>query len=149
MVEDSESDMSDEEHTKEDKVLMVTNPKKFCKRNFSRLKNNNKNESAAIIYKQGSSNSEKSRSESFKIFQRDYKKKEKKLLGDSGFDYNHCHGKNHFAKECLLQKQNEKIENDKDEASYVKKIEELHKNLTKLVLVVTEDKNDDGNMEVW
>lgn len=35
VIEDSEFDISNEELTKEDKILMVTNPKKFYKKNFS------------------------------------------------------------------------------------------------------------------
>lgn len=37
-------------------------------------------------------------------------KKEKKLLGYSGYDYNYCNGKNHISIECILQKKNEKKE---------------------------------------
>jgi len=36
VVDDSESDISDEQLTKEDKALMVSNPKRFSKKNFSR-----------------------------------------------------------------------------------------------------------------
>lgn len=147
VVEDFESDISYEELTKEDKVMMVTNPKKFFINNFSRFRKN-KNEYVGNNHKQESSNSEKSKNESFKNFKRD-SEKENKLFGDSCFDCNTCHGKNHFAKECMLQKQNKKKEKDKDEAYYRKKIEELRKNSNKPTLVVIEDNSDDGNVEVW
>ena len=35
VVDDSEFDISDDDLSKEDKVLMVSNPKKFFKKNFS------------------------------------------------------------------------------------------------------------------
>lgn len=54
-----------------------------------------------------------------------------------------------FQKNCMLQKQNEKKEKDKDEAYYVNKIENLCKSSSKPTLVVTEDNNDVVNIEVW
>lgn len=65
VVEDSESDISHEELTKEDKVMMVTNPNKFFKKNFSRFRNN-KNKFVGKNHKQESSRLEKSWNESFK-----------------------------------------------------------------------------------
>ena len=76
------------------------------KNNFSRYRNK---------YKQGNSSYEKPREESYKNTQND---EEKKLLGDSGCNCNYCHGKNHFSKKCMLHKNNEKKEKDKDEAYY-------------------------------
>ncbi|KAI3515944.1 hypothetical protein L1887_14850 [Cichorium endivia] len=50
------------------------------------------------------------------------KYEEKKVSGDSGYDCNYCHGKNHFAKDCMLRKQNEKKPQIKDEAYYARKM---------------------------
>lgn len=50
----------------------------------------------------------------------------------------------------MLKKQNEKKEKDKDEAYYVKKIEDLHKlKVNGNALMVCDEKNDDENVEVW
>lgn len=49
VVEDSEFEFLDEELTKEDKVLMVTNPKKIFKNNFSRFKRTSKTNMLEII----------------------------------------------------------------------------------------------------
>jgi len=57
--EDSESNISDGELTKEDKALMVSNPKKFFKKNFSRFRNNHSGNS------QRSSYTEKPKSDGF------------------------------------------------------------------------------------
>nr|KAJ0214855.1 hypothetical protein LSAT_V11C300108020 [Lactuca sativa] len=55
-----------------------------------------------------------------------YLKNENKLVGDSSYDYNYCHRKSHLEKECMLKRMNEKKdEEDKDEAYYLRKIEEL------------------------
>ena len=77
VVEDHESDFSDCELTKEEHALMVSNPKKFIKKNFGRFKNRKR---------QGNFSSENSREESFKNSQKEEEKQEKKLLGDSGYD---------------------------------------------------------------
>jgi len=47
VADDSESDLLDEELTKEDKALMVSNAKKFFKKNFSRFRNHNQKNSYA------------------------------------------------------------------------------------------------------
>ena len=39
--DDSESDLSDYELSKEEYALMVSNPKRFTKKNFGRLENKN------------------------------------------------------------------------------------------------------------
>ena len=60
--------------------------------------------------------------------QNDETKKEKKVMGDFGYDCNYCHDKNHLAKKCLLRIINEKKdEEDKDEAYYLWKTDELGK----------------------
>lgn len=141
-ADDSESEFSGEELSKEDKVLMVSNPKKFFKKNLSHFRNK---------YKQGNSSSQKPREEGFNNSLNDEEKKEKKLLGDSGYNCNYYHGNNHFAKEYMLRKQNGKKENVKDEAYYAQKIEELRKKnslAVKLVLIV-EEESDEGRVEVW
>ncbi|KAI3523775.1 hypothetical protein L1887_02171 [Cichorium endivia] len=139
MEEDTKSDLSDSELSRVDKVLMVSNPKKFFKKNFSRFRNR---------AKQGNSSSEKPKEEGYKNTQHD---EENKIKGDSGYECHYCHGKNHFAKECLLRRQNEKKEKEKDEAYYVQKIEELRKkdkSTAKPAFVVQED-DEDGMVEVW
>lgn len=87
---------------------MVSNPKNFYKKNFYHYSNK---------YKQGgNSSSEKTRYESLKNSQNGDEKKEKKLMGDYGYDYKYCRGKNHFSKECTLRGgANEKKESKKDE----------------------------------
>ena len=42
--------------------------------------------------------------------------KEKKLLGDSGYDCNYFNGKNNLDKDCFLRRKNENEERVKDEA---------------------------------
>ena len=57
-------------------------------------------------------------------------KKESKLVGNSGYDCNLCHGKNHFAKDCMLRKLSEKKDGEDDEAYHLCKLEEIKKNKT-------------------
>ena len=71
--EDFEFDFSDSELNEEEYALMVSNPKKFIKKNFGRFKNRKR---------QGNFSSENSREESFKNSQKEEEKQEKKLLGD-------------------------------------------------------------------
>lgn len=52
-------------------------------------------------------------------------KVEKKLAGDSRYDFNYCNGKNHLARDCMFKKKEEKQVKVKDEAYYDMKIEEL------------------------
>ncbi|KAI3508867.1 hypothetical protein L1887_23887 [Cichorium endivia] len=137
--DDSEYDISDDDFSREDKAMMVSNPKKFFKKNFSRFRNR---------ANQGNFTSEKPKEESYK---KTKSEEEKKLLRDSDYDCHYCHGKNHFAKECLLRKQNEKKEQVKDEAYYAQKIEEPRKKDTsnaKPTFMVQED-DEDGAVEVW
>jgi len=104
--EESESDISDEELTKEVKALMVSNPKKFFNKNISRFRNNNNNS-------QRSSYTEKPKSEGF----RNSKVEEEKEVQteDSGYDCHYCLGKNHLASDCMLRKMHEKKGKVKDE----------------------------------
>ncbi|KAI3505861.1 hypothetical protein L1887_28170 [Cichorium endivia] len=135
---DSESDFSDEELTREDKALMVSNPKMFFKKNFSKFKNRSRH--GGFNFEKISEDNQRKKSED-----------EKKLVGDSGYDCHFCKGKNHFIKDCLLRKQTEKKEQVKDEAYYAKKIAELKKNdasSTKAAFVVKED-SEYGAVEVW
>ena len=66
--EDYELDLSESEISKEDKALLVSNPKKFYKKNFSRYRNK---------LRQGNSSSENPRDDIFKNFDNDDEKKEK------------------------------------------------------------------------
>lgn len=124
--------------------MMVYNLIRFTKKNFGHFKSKNR----ARNY-----NSEKPRDESFKISQTDEDKQEKKLLGDSGYECNYCHGKNHFAKECILRRISEKKEEEKDEYYYLQKIENLRKKTStdnvKPALIVPEEVDEFGHVEVW
>jgi len=92
VVDDSESDISDEQLTKEDKALMVSNPKSFFKKNFSRFRNHNHKSTYPA---------EKPQTDGFRGPKSD---EEKKLTEDSGYDCHYCHGKNHLASDCMLRK---------------------------------------------
>ena len=48
-------------------------------------------------------------------------------MGDSGYECNYCHEKNHLAKECMLRRLNEKKEGENDETYYMRKLEEIKK----------------------
>lgn len=130
--------MSDCDLTCEEYAMMVSNPKKFARRKFPSNKNRNW---------QGSYSSEKMKEESKNFSQKDDDKKESKLVGDSGYDCNYCHGKNHFAKDCMLRKMAEKRDGDDDEAYHERKLEELKKkkstNNSMNVLIVQENIVDD------
>lgn len=52
-------------------------------------------------------------------------KKEKKLIGDFGYNCNNYNGKNHLARDCMLKKQEEKKDKVKEESYYTMKIEEV------------------------
>ncbi|KAI3493566.1 hypothetical protein L1887_40766 [Cichorium endivia] len=86
--------------------------------------------------------SEKLTSESIKE-----KSEEKKISGDSGYDCNYCHGKNHFAKDCMLRKQNKKKPQVKDEAYYARKMEEVRVKTKDLALMAADDRQ--GSYQVW
>ena len=76
-------------------------------------------------------------------------------MGDSGYDCNYCHGKNHLAKECMLRRMNEKKEGADDEAYYMRKLEETTKKNSNgksmPVLIVQENvkENEFGGVEIW
>ena len=114
---DSDSDSLDDEFTSEVKALMVSNPKKFFKKSYSKFKGNkfNKGNNKDGTYNK-TYDSEKEKGEGYRKLQKEEEKKEKNLLGDSSYDCNYVNGKYHFAKECMLRKLNEKKENTKDEA---------------------------------
>ena len=92
--EEPKTDLSDNDLTSEKYALMVSNPKRFARKKFPTTKNRNW---------QGSYSSEKSKEENKSSPQKEEEKKEIKLVGDSGYDCNYCHGKNHLAKECMLR----------------------------------------------
>lgn len=87
------------------------------------------------------------KSDGYKNYQQsDDEKKDEKLLGDSGFDCNFCNGKNHFAKDCVLQMKSKKKVKNNDEAYYVKKIEDHKKiNIQGKALIVEEEESDVGD----
>ncbi|KAI3739799.1 hypothetical protein L2E82_30211 [Cichorium intybus] len=72
---------------------------------------------------------------------------EKKVLGDSGYDCSYCHGKNHFAKDCMLHKQNERKPQVKDEAYYASKMVEVRVKTKDLALMAADDRQ--GSYQVW
>ncbi|KAL4564910.1 hypothetical protein LXL04_028986 [Taraxacum kok-saghyz] len=141
--EPEESD-SDDEWSNEDKALMVSNPKKFFKKNYSKF---NKFESKRN-FGGGSGYKKKEEDEKEK---RGEEEKEKKLLGDSGYDCHYCNGKNHLAKDCVLRRKQEKVEVVKDEAYYTQKIANLKikKPTGNAMIVETVHSDSEGNMEVW
>ncbi|KAL7600855.1 hypothetical protein Lser_V15G25093 [Lactuca serriola] len=144
--EEEDSDMSECDLTSEEYAMMVTNPKKFARRKFPFNKNRNW---------QGSYSSEKVKDETKISSKKDEDKKESKLAGDSGYDCNYCHGKNHFAKDCVLRKMAEKRDDEDDEAYYMRKLEEINKkkatNSSMNALIVQENADEDefGGVEVW
>ena len=94
---ESEDSNSDSEWTAEEKALMVSNPRKFFKKNYSKF--NNSKFDAKKNFGSGSNYRRKEEEEKEK---KGEEEKEKKLLGDSGYDCHYCNGKNHLAKDCVL-----------------------------------------------
>ncbi|KAI3499778.1 hypothetical protein L1887_35588 [Cichorium endivia] len=62
---------------------------------------------------------------------------EAKVSGDSGYDCNYCHVKNHFSKDCMLRKKNEKKPQMKDEAYYAMKLNEVKEKTKDLSLMAS------------
>lgn len=96
--DDSDSNSNNEEFTSEIKALMVSNPKKIFKKFFSKFKGNKFNRG---FNRSGSLRGQKSSSENikdvrYKLYQKEAKKVEKRILGDFGYDCNYGHWKNHF-----------------------------------------------------
>ena len=87
--------------------------------------------------------------------QKEEEKKEKKVVGDSGYDCNYCHGKNHLAKECMLRRKNEKNEREDEEAYHMQKLEEIRKKKTNdnsvpaFVVQGNMAQGEFGGLEVW
>ena len=138
--------MSECDLTSEEYALMVYNPKKSARRKFPVNKNRNW---------QGSYSSEKVKDEEKNSSQKDEDKKESKLTGDSRFDCNYRHGKNHFANDCMLSKMAEKRDGEDDEAYYMRKLEEIKKkkatnsSMNALILQENADEDEFGGVEVW
>lgn len=90
---------------------------KLLKKKFSKFRvyGNVRIDGGGNGYKRGNFYAVKNKSEGVKNYQHDEDKKENKLLGDSCYNYNNYNGKNHFARECMLQKKNEKKNKEKDE----------------------------------
>lgn len=87
--------------------------------------------------------------------QKEKEKKENKLVGYSRYYYNLFHGKNHFAKDCMLRKLVEKKDGEDDEAYQMCKLEEIKKkkstNNSTNALIVQENMEEDefGGVDVW
>lgn len=139
-------DLSGCDLTNDEYALMVSNPKKFARKKFPITKNRNW---------QGSYSSEKAKEEPKITPQHEEAEKENKLVGDSGYDCNFCHGKNHFAKDCMLRKLTEKKDGEDDEAYRSCKLEEIKKKKTSKhtinALIMKGNIADDefGGVEVW
>ncbi|KAL7614614.1 hypothetical protein Lser_V15G06614 [Lactuca serriola] len=78
----------------------------------------------------------------------DEEKKEKRLKGDSGFDYHYCNGSNHMENDCMLSKRDEKKSKIKDEAYDVEKLEEVHAKAKGLSLVAKGMDEDEGTYQI-
>ena len=125
---------------------MVSNPRKFFKKNYSKFNKSNfeakKSFGGSLGYKKRSEEEKERKSE---------EEKEKKLVGDSGYDGHYCNGKNHLAKDCVLRRKQENEEKVKDEAYYAQKIANLKikKPATNVLVVENVNSDSEGNMEVW
>ncbi|KAI3507628.1 hypothetical protein L1887_22617 [Cichorium endivia] len=130
------------------KPFFKNNSGKPFVKNFNKTNFNSKPKPEMITPNEDSSKSttpkpsEKVTSESIKE-----KTEVKKITGDSGYDCNYCHGKNHFAKDCMLRKQNEKKPQVKDEAYYARKLEEARVKTKDLALMAADDRQ--GSYQVW
>ncbi|KAI3503806.1 hypothetical protein L1887_32257 [Cichorium endivia] len=130
------------------KPFFKNNSGKPFVKNFNKTNFNSKPKPEIFAPKEESSKlttpkpSEKLTSESIKE-----KTEDKKITGDSGYDCNYCHGKNHFAKDCMLRKQNEKKPQVKDEAYYARKLEEARVKTKDLALMAGDDRQ--GSYQVW
>ena len=111
--EEEELDLADYDLTGEEYALMVSNPRKFIKRKFPANKNRNW---------QGSYSSEKVKEEPKMGSKSEESKKQSKIGSDSGYDCHYCGGKNHFAKDCMLKKKAEKVDEDDEEASLLRRL---------------------------
>lgn len=142
--EGSESDLSDCELLKEDYALMISNPRRFAKKNFSHSKKQNW---------QGSYSPRKVKDDSSNSSQNEEVKKEMKVIGDFDYDCNCWRGKKHLAKECMLRRLNKKKEEEDDETYYLRKLEEIKKKKSidnvMPALIVQEDEYEFGRVEVW
>ena len=76
----------------------------------------------------------------------------KKLIRESGYDFNYYDGKNYTTRDYMLKKHNEKWKRIKDESYYVQKTKEIKEinNITKnLALVETGNDSDDDIYLIW
>nr|KAJ0223938.1 hypothetical protein LSAT_V11C200065190 [Lactuca sativa] len=142
VVEYFDSDAMDDEFTSEEKTLMVSNLKKFFKKNLLKFWNggNLRSKSGGSGYKGSNSLFYKKKSDGYKNYQQsDDEKKEKKLLDDS----------EPFYEGLCAEEEKRKKEKTKDEVSYGKKIEDLQKkNVQGKDLIVEEDDSDVENIKV-
>ncbi|KAI3510079.1 hypothetical protein L1887_25606 [Cichorium endivia] len=98
------------------------------------------------IKRQGNFSSEKPKEDNFRK-----RKSREKVIGDSCYNCHYCKGKNHFAKDCLLGKQNEKKEQVKNKAYYAQKIKDLKKKEASIAkpTFVVQEVDENGIVEVW
>lgn len=85
---------------------MVTNPKKFFQKMFSRFKKNFSNiaDNGENNFKMETQIMIRLKEKDTRCIKKEEGKKEKQLVRDSGFDCKYCNGKKHFIKECILRK---------------------------------------------
>lgn len=77
------------------------------------------------------------------------KKYKLKLKGDSGYNCNYCNGHNHLAKDCMLQKKEEKKEKVNDEAYYAKRFEEVLAETKNLPLMAKGCDDSTDSYHIW
>lgn len=74
---------------------------------------------------------------------------EKKLVGDSRYDYTYYNGKNHMSSVSMLTRKNEKQEKVKVEAYYAQKKKVIKAKMKNMALVATRDKSNDDTYQIW
>ncbi|CAI9298675.1 unnamed protein product [Lactuca saligna] len=95
----------------------------------------------------------KSISEEKKVKRKEIKcedaKIEKKLKGDSGFDFHYSNGADRMANDCMLQKRDEKKNRVKDESYYVERLEEVRAKEKGMSLVASGMDEEEGTYQIW
>ena len=169
----SDSDFEyDDERSREEKALMVRNPQKFFKKNFSKFNskygNNSKSEESKGGYNNSNNSSFNNNTNNNSNWKSRYNKENeskgmRKFSGDSGYDCHFCEGKNHLARDCMLRKQREAFEDEQD-AEYYKqftgkskhdsksetneKVEKKSENKSDSKALVVQG-DEDASMEFW
>jgi len=125
----SPSEHSDESSDEQMKALFTDKQKRFLKKKFDGQRSGGFRSS--WYEKRGEKRDEKrgKRAEGEKV---------EKVSGDSGYDFHFCHGKNHFAKDCMLKRINsyacdksDKAQRD-DVAHYAAKLKEADESALQL-----------------